>query len=55
MVCFSDKTKDRMAKLVACVSMFLFILGVVVAAYGYLVLGGGEDPIKSDYNPGFNP
>jgi hypothetical protein len=44
-----------MAKLVACVSMFLFILGIVVAAYGYLVLGGGEEPITSDYNPGFNP
>jgi hypothetical protein len=44
-----------MAKLVAFISCFLLILGVVVAAYGYLVLGGNENPITSDYNPGFNP
>lgn len=55
MVCFSDKTKDRMAKLVATISFILLVLGIVIAAYGYYVLGGGEPPITSDYNPGFNP
>lgn len=55
MVCFSDKTKDRMAKIVLAISIFLIVLGIVVAAYGYFVLGGGEQKITSDYNPGFDP
>lgn len=55
MVCFSQKTKDRMAKLVGTISAFMLVLGIVVAAYGYIALGGGEEPIKSSYNPGFDP
>jgi drug/metabolite transporter (DMT)-like permease len=57
MVCFSDKTKDRMSKLVLGISIFLLILGVTVAAYGHFVLNdGGQHPIENkDYNPGFDP
>ena len=55
MVCFSVKTKERMAKLVGTISVFKFVLGIVVAAYGYLALGGKEEPITSSYNPGFDP
>ena len=55
MVCFSIKTKERMAKLVGGISGFLLVLGIVVAVYGYVALGGGEEPIKSGYNPGFDP
>lgn len=55
MVCFSVKTKERMAKLVGSISVFMLVLGIVVASYGYIALGGGEETIKSSYNPGFDP
>lgn len=44
-----------MSKLVSCVSVFLLVLGITIASYGFIVLGGGENPIKSDYNPNFDP
>jgi len=44
-----------MAKLVAGISGLMLVLGIVVAAFGYAALGGGEEPIKNDYNPGFDP
>ena len=55
MVCFTNKTKERMAKMVGGISAFMLVLGIVVAAYGYVALGGGEEPITSSYNPGFDP
>ena len=39
MVCYSNKTKACCAKYVGCVSVVLFLLGLLVAIFGYLQMG----------------
>ena len=47
---YREKTKRNCSRVVLCLSIILFVLGINVAGIGYYVLRGGQEPISSSYS-----